>query len=72
MSKYIIAPEGCKWNEREAETPKAAYCLECSWISPNTRTAVIDPETKETHIYTRENAENGNLKQVIEHYVNLS
>ena len=67
MKKYIIAPEGCKWSEREAESPRAAYCLECAFYSPSTRTAVIDPELNEVHIYTRENEKNGNLKQIIEH-----
>ena len=66
MSKYIIAPEGCKWSEREAANHKAAYCFECSWYSPKTRTAVIDAETGETKIFTRELEPNGNLKQVIE------
>lgn len=67
MTKYIIAPEGQAWSMREAKTPSAAYCLECSWINPNTRTAVIDTITGAAQIFTRENAENGNLKQVIEH-----
>jgi len=66
MSKYIIAPEGGQWSEREAANHKAAYCLECSWINPSTKTAVMDAETKATKIYTRELEPNGNLKQVIE------
>lgn len=67
MNKYIIAPEGCNWTEREAANHESAYCLECSWYSPNTRTAVIDASTGATKIYTRELEPNGNLKQVIEH-----
>ena len=67
MSKYIIAPEGCKWSEREAANHEAAYCLECSWYKPSTRTAVIDPSTGATKIYTRELDPAGNLKRVIEH-----
>lgn len=67
MSKYIIAPEGSAWSTREAANHKTAYCLECSWISPSTRTAVIDAETGAAKIYTRELETSGNLKQVIEH-----
>ena len=67
MNKYIIAPEGCRWTEREAMTHESAYCLECSWYKPNTRTAVIDTSTGATKIYTRELEPNGNLKRVIEH-----
>lgn len=67
MTKYIIAPEGCKWSEREAKTARAAYSLESSWISPGTRTAVIDATTGAAHIFTRELKNNGNLVQIIEH-----
>lgn len=67
MSKYIIAPDGGKWTEQEAKTPRAAYGLACSWITPSTRTAVIDPSTGLTRIYTRELDKAGNLAQVIEH-----
>jgi len=65
MEKFIIAPEGGKWTEREAATPRAAYCLECSWIQPATRTAVIDA-TGQAHIYTRDLDPAGNLLRVNE------
>ena len=67
MSKYIIAPEGCKWSTCEAANHEAAYSLNCSWYKPNTRTAVIDPSTGEARIFTRELDPAGNLKRVIEH-----
>jgi len=66
MPKFIIVPEGCKWSEREAKTARAAYGLECSWISPSTRTAVIDTETGAAQVFTREIETNGNLKAVNE------
>ena len=66
MRKFIIAPEGCRWSEREAQTARTAYELECSWINPGTRTAVIDAETGAAQIFTREIETNGNLKAVNE------
>lgn len=67
MSKYILAPEGCKWSTCEAANHETAYQLNCSWYKPDTRTAVIDPSTGLTRIYTRELDKAGNLAQVIEH-----
>lgn len=68
MSKYIIIPEGCRWSTQSAADAKTAYCLICSWYSPETRTAVLDPETGETRIFTRVLDPAGNLKKVIEHH----
>ena len=67
MSKYIIAPEGCKWSEREAANHEAAYSLECSWFKPSTRVIILDPSTGQARIFTRELDPAGNLKRVIEH-----
>ena len=61
MNKYIIAPEGCNWTEQEAETPEAAYSLNCSWYKPGRRIAVIDAATGQACIFTRENGANGNF-----------
>ena len=65
MDKYIIMPEGQNWTEREASNARAAYCLECSWINPSTRTAVLDP-TGRAHIFTRALDKAGNLIKVNE------
>lgn len=65
MQKFIIAPEGGKWTEREASNARAAYCLECSWIQPKTRTAVIDA-AGQARIFTRDLDPAGNLLRVNE------
>ena len=67
MNKYIIMPEGCKWTEQDAANHEAAYCLNCSWYKPSTKTAVYEVETGATKIYTRALDPAGNLLQVIEH-----
>lgn len=67
MSKYIIAPEGCKWSTCEAANHESAYSLNFSWYKPSTRTAVIDASTGATKIFTRELDAAGNLIRVIEH-----
>lgn len=68
MPKYLLMIEGANW--REIERPqrdlKTVYCLECSFIFPNTRLAIRNEETKETKIFTRQLDANGNLLQVNE------
>ena len=66
MDKFIIMPEGGKWTEREAGNARAAYCLECSWIDPSTRTAVFNTTDGRAHIFTRDLDPAGNLIQVNE------
>lgn len=61
MAKYYIAPEGCRWTETEAATPETAYSTICCWYMPDTRIAVIDAQTGQAHIFTRELDSAGNL-----------
>lgn len=65
MPKYIIAPERCSWSERAAANHEAAYRLECSWLRPATRVAIIDMDTGETKLFIRELDQDGNIKQVL-------
>lgn len=64
MSKYYIAPEGCRWTEAEAATPELAYSNICCWYMPDTRIAVIDAQTGQAHIFTRELDGAGNLTAI--------
>ncbi len=54
MRKYYICPEGCKWTETEAATAEAAYCAACCWYGIETRIAVIDAETGQAIVFTRD------------------
>ena len=69
MPKYLFMPEGSKWEELEREQNKldVIYNLECSFYSPKTRIAIMNLETRETKIFTRELDATGNLIKVIEH-----
>lgn len=64
MKKYIIAPEGCRWTAAPATSPESAYMSICCFYLPETRIAVIDPDTMKAAIYTRELDHNGNLLEV--------
>lgn len=69
MPKYLIMVEGANsWQEieRPQKDFKTVYCLECSFISPKTRIAIRNEETKETRIFTRRLDSNGNLLEVLE------
>ena len=61
---YIIAPEGCRWTAAPATSPESAYISICCMYLPETRIAVIDPDTMKAAIYTRELDHNGNLLAV--------
>ena len=50
---YIIAPEGCRWTVAPAISPESAYISICCFYLPETRIAVIDPDTMKATIYTR-------------------
>lgn len=61
---YIIAPEGCRWTVEPATSPEQAYSSSCCWYLPETRIAVIDPDTMKATIYTRTLDDNGNLLEI--------
>ena len=61
MTKFIIAPEGLGWYTVRAKSPAMAYSSECCWFSPYTRVAIINTETNEVCVYTRQLDKNGNL-----------
>ena len=63
MRKYYILPECCKWTEAEATSAEAAYSSICAWYDTNTRIAVIDAETGQAAIFTRELDAAGNLTE---------
>ena len=65
MKKYIVMPEKAHWMEVEARTAEMAYCGVCSWFSPSTRIAVLDPETGRATVYTRIIDRAGNLVQIV-------
>lgn len=61
---YIIAPEGCRWTAAAATSPESAYMSICCFYLPETRIAVIDPDTMKATIYTRTLDDNGNLLEI--------
>lgn len=61
MTKFIIAPEKCNWYTTEAKNSAGAYCKECNWFSSHVKIAVINTETSEVSVYTRELDKDGNL-----------
>ena len=69
MPKYLIMPEGCRWFETESSQTdlKTIYCLNCSFYLPKTRINIINLQTNQSAIFSREDESNGNLKRVIEH-----
>lgn len=69
MPKYLIMPEGCKWYETERSQTdlQTIYLLECSFFLPKTRICIVNLQTNESAIYSREIESNGNFKRVIEH-----
>ena len=64
---YQVFPDGCRMFETVATTPENAYACVACWYSTNKKIAIVDTETKETHIYTRELDRAGNLVRIIEH-----
>ena len=64
MKDYIIAPEGCRWSIETATTPETAYSSVCCWYLPDTRIAVIDPDTGHADIFTRTLDRAGNMVKI--------
>ena len=64
MKSFLFMPEKCKWRTVKANTAEMAYRCECCWYDSSTRIAVMDMETGETSIFTRELDANGNLIEV--------
>ena len=64
---YQIIPDGCRMFETVSNTPENAYACVACWYSTNKKVAIVDTETKETNIYTREIDRAGNLVRLIEH-----
>ncbi len=57
MAEFLIMPERCGWSEVEAETHEMAFRLISCWFSSKTKIAVLNKETGETVIFTREEVE---------------
>lgn len=62
MKNFLFMPEGNKWRIIQAYTPESVYSLECCWYLPKHRIAIVDLETNETFIFTREVAQDGTFK----------
>lgn len=67
MRKYYILPEGCKWEEIKAANTEAAFAAACCWHDADTRISVIDAETGQAAIFTRELDSAGNLQKITQH-----
>lgn len=68
MPKYLIMPEGAAWftSERPVKELEQVYNMEGHWFAPSTRIAIMNEQTKETKIFTRQLDAAGNLLKVIE------
>ena len=67
MKQFLFMPNGGQWEVIFATTHEMAYSSESNWYNPNTKIAVMDLETKETKIFTRELDKYGNLVETIIH-----
>lgn len=67
MNKYLIIPDGCKWEIIEAASAEMAYSTVCHWYNANKKIVIVNSETNEFKIYTRVIDYTGNLVKIIEH-----
>lgn len=66
MKQFLLMPNGGQWEVISAMTHEMAYSSESNWYNTNTKIAIMDLETKETKIFTRELDEYGNfIKNII-------
>lgn len=64
MTKYTVAPEGCRWSEVDAASAEMAYRSVCSWYNPKTRIAIINQATGQAVTFTRQLDGAGNLVKI--------
>lgn len=66
MPHYLLMPEGCKWDaiERPQKDLETIYRLECAFISPSTRYAILNRDTGEFKIFNRVLDKKGNIRAV--------
>ena len=62
LKQFLFMPEGNDWTVYQAYTAESVYTLNCCWYSPSHRIAVMDIETGETSVFSRELDSNGNFK----------
>lgn len=64
MPRYVIMPERCRFYLIDAADAETAYRGVCCWYPAKKPVAVMDSETGETVIFTRQLDRDGNLDQL--------
>lgn len=67
MKLFRIFPDRCRHFETVANCPEMACRGVCSFYSADKKIAVMDIESGETKVYSRELDKNGNLLRIVEH-----
>lgn len=66
MKRFLYMAEGNKLHTVDAPNAKMAYRNISGWYNPTTKIIIIDPNTKYTHIFSRELDKNGNLISIFD------
>lgn len=66
MKRFLYMAEGNKLHTVDAPNAEIAYRSLCVWYNSTTKIIIIDPETKYTHIFSRELDKNGNLISIFD------
>lgn len=64
MFKFMVYPEKCRAFEIDAANAEIAYRSVCSFYNPATRVVIINNETRETAIFTRDIDNAGNMVNI--------
>lgn len=64
MFKFMVYPEKCRAFEIDAASAEMAYRSICSFYNPAARIAIINVETRETAIFTRDIDNAGNMVNI--------
>lgn len=67
MKLFRIFPDRCRQFETVATSHEMAYRGVCCFYSADKKIAVMDIETGDVKVYSRELDKNGNLLRIVEH-----
>ena len=66
MKRFLYMAEGNKLYTIDAPNAEMAYRSLCEWYNSTTKIIILDPESKYTHIFSRELDKYGNLISIFD------